>query len=285
MKEIVIISGKGGTGKTTITAALAGLGPQKIIADCDVDAADLHLILKPEVLETYDFISGEIAEIDPEECTQCGECREYCRFGAISEDFTVLQEHCEGCALCYHVCPAEAVRMKPRWCGQWFKSNTRYGPMVHASLGIGEENSGKLVTHVRQVSHEWAEENGYNFIIVDGSPGVGCPVIASLTNTNLALIVCEPTVSAINDLYRVAELTKFFNIQTLAIINKVDINLELTDQIIDFCENNDIKVLGKLGYDPKFTKAQIQAQNIIEYDPDGWGQTMKEIWTKLEEYL
>ncbi|MFO7800746.1 MAG: ATP-binding protein [Desulfovermiculus sp.] len=285
MKEIVVISGKGGTGKTTVTAALAGLGPEKVIADCDVDAADMHLIMNPEIQTTHDFYSGELARIDPETCTQCGECREMCRFGAISEDFQVLAEHCEGCALCSHVCPVQAVHMHERLCGQWYESTTRFGPLVHASLGIGEENSGKLVTTVRKASQSTAEEKNFELVLVDGSPGIGCPVIASLTNADVALLVGEPTVSAIGDLHRVSELTAHFGIKTLALINKVDINPELVQEIKDFCAEQKIEIVGELPYAPAFTKAQLQRQTVCEYDPQGLGATMADIWTRIQSCL
>ena len=285
MKEIVVISGKGGTGKTTVTAALAGLGPEKVIADCDVDAADMHLVMNPEIQTTHDFYSGELARIDPETCTQCGECREMCRFGAISEDFQVLTEHCEGCALCSHVCPVHAVHMHERLCGQWYESSTRFGPLVHASLGIGEENSGKLVTTVRKASQATAEEKNFELVLVDGSPGIGCPVIASLTNADVALLVGEPTVSAVGDLHRVSELTAHFGIKTLALINKVDINPELVQEIKDFCAQQKIEIVGELPYAPAFTKAQLQRQTVCEYDPQGLGATMAEIWTRIQSCL
>ncbi|MFW5819461.1 MAG: ATP-binding protein [Desulfovermiculus sp.] len=285
MKEIVVISGKGGTGKTTVTAALAGLGPNKVIADCDVDAADMHLIMSPEVKITHDFYSGELAEIDPEICIQCGECREMCRFGAINEDFQVLSEHCEGCALCSHVCPVQAVCMNERLCGQWYESTTRFGPLVHASLGIGEENSGKLVTTVRKASQDTAEEKGYELVLVDGSPGIGCPVIASLTNADVALLVGEPTVSAIGDLHRVSELTAHFGIKTLALINKADINPGLVQELKDFCLDKKIEIVGELPYASSFTQAQLQGQTICEYDSQGLGQNMAGIWARIESCL
>ncbi len=285
MKELVVISGKGGTGKTSIVSALAGLGPSKVLADCDVDAADLHLIMHPEVLESYEFISGELAEIDPDLCTGCGECIEYCRFKAIDSNFRVMKEHCEGCALCFHVCPVNAVQMHSRMCGYWYKSKTRFGPMVHASLGIGEENSGKLVTTVRKASQTLAEEKDYELVLVDGSPGIGCPVIASLTNADIALLIAEPTVSAIHDLHRVWELTHYFQIKTLTIINKVDINVQLVEEIRSFCEQNDIPIVGELAYDQRFTKAQIQGYSVLEYDPKGLGEKFEGIWKNIERYL
>lgn len=285
MKEIVVISGKGGTGKTTITASLAGIIPSQVLADCDVDAADMHLVTDPETEATHEFYSGELPEIDSEKCIQCGTCREYCRFGAINENFQIEKENCEGCALCYHVCPEEAIQMYPRLCGHWYESRTRFGPMVHAALGTGEENSGKLVTTVRKAAHNIAEQQGCETVLVDGSPGVGCPVIASLTNASLAVIVGEPTVSAIGDLKRVCELTDFFKIPSLAVINKADINRELVGEIENFCNENQIPVVGKLNYDPIFTKAQIQGKSVYEYDPYGQGEKLVQIWSRIEKNI
>ena len=285
MNEIVVISGKGGTGKTTITASLAGIVPSQVLADCDVDAADMHLVTQPEIERTHEFYSGELPEIDPDTCSQCGTCRDYCRFGAISEDLQIKKEQCEGCALCYQVCPEGAIQMHPRLCGYWYESRTRFGPMAHATLGTGEENSGKLVTTVRQAAHNTAEKEGYQNVLVDGSPGIGCPVIASLTNASLAVIVGEPTVSAIGDLKRVCELTEFFDIPTLSIINKSDINEDLVSEIEQFCRQKDIPIAGKLPYDPVFTQAQLQGKTVFEYDPEGQGKVLEQIWSNIEKKL
>lgn len=289
MREIVIISGKGGTGKTTITASLAAIVPSRVLADCDVDAADMHLVVQPEIEATHEFYSGELPEIDYDTCIQCGTCRDYCRFSAISEDIRIMKEHCEGCGLCYQVCPEGAIQMQSRLCGYWYESRTRFGPMVHAALGTGEENSGKLVTTVRQAAHNIAERGGYQNVLIDGSPGIGCPVIASLTNASLAVIVGEPTVSAIGDLKRVCELTKFFDIPSLSIINKSDINEELVSEIEHFCREKDIPIAGKLPYDPVFTRAQLQGKTVFEHDPQGQGKLVEEIWfnieTKLQTYM
>ena len=285
MKEIVVISGKGGTGKTSIVSSLAALGPEKVLADCDVDAADLHLILQPQIKEKHDFISGERAYIDPELCVECGECRRKCRFGAISEDFKVLPEHCEGCAVCAFVCPVDAVEMQPRHCGYLYVSETRFGPMVHASLGIGEENSGKLVTTVRKRAGDLAREKGYDLVLVDGSPGIGCPVIASLTNADVAIIVAEPTVSAKHDMERVHKLTRHFDIPTMVILNKVDINIQISEQIKNYCHEAKIPILGSLPYDTKFTMAQIEGKSVVEFDPDGLGKEMAKIWEQIQSLL
>lgn len=285
MKEVVVISGKGGTGKTSITAGLAALDINKVLADCDVDAADLHLVLDPEIVDSYEFISGELAEINAEQCSSCGLCRDYCRFGAISEDFQVLQEHCEGCALCLHVCPEGAVTMQARLCGYWYKSRTRFGPLVHARLGIGEENSGKLVTCVRQEVHNLAREQSQELVLVDGSPGVGCPVIASLTNADLALLIAEPTITAAADLRRVLDLIAYFGIPGLTVLNKADINPEQGREIEHFCHQAGVEVAVKVPYDENFTRAQIQGQSVVEYDPQGLGLIMQDVWQAITKVL
>jgi MinD superfamily P-loop ATPase len=282
MKQVVVISGKGGTGKTSVVAGLASVGPKKVLADCDVDAADLHLILHPEIKEKHDFYSGERPEINPELCTQCGLCVEHCKFDAISSDFNVMPEKCEGCGVCSYVCPVEAVSVNPRLCGQWFQSETRFGQMIHAELGIGEENSGKLVTTVRNASAEIGEELGAELVLVDGSPGVGCPVIASLTNADLAVFVAEPTISAVHDLKRVHKLCEHFKIPSMAIINKCGINAGQEAEIRSFCAEKDILLAGELPYDTIFSKAQLAGQSVVEFDPEGMGKKIEAIWNKME---
>lgn len=282
MKQLVVISGKGGTGKTSVVSALAAVGPKKVLADCDVDAADLHLILSPTILETHEFISGERPVINPELCTQCGMCIEHCKFEAISEKFSIIPEKCEGCGVCSFICPSGAVTEQPRNCGKWFKSDTRFGTMIHAALGIGEENSGKLVTTVRNASTAVAEENGAELVLVDGSPGVGCPVIASLTNADLAVFVAEPTISAVHDLKRVHKLTEHFKIPSMTIINKCGINADQENEIKRFCSEKEILIVGELEYDTIFTKAQLAGQSAVEFDPNGLGKKIKNIWEKME---
>ncbi len=281
MKEIVVISGKGGTGKTSVVSALAGCGPAKILADCDVDAADLHLILQPDIQDTHEFWSGELAHIDVATCIQCGLCQEKCRFNAISDDFTVLHEHCEGCGVCEHVCPEGAATMRPRLCGEWYTSATRHGGMIHAELGIGEENSGKLVSLVRREAHDLAVAQNIDTVLVDGSPGIGCPVIASLSNAGLAVIVAEPTLSAIHDMERVHELTTHFKIPTMVLINKADINPELVNEMKKYCQTNDIPLLGTLPYDQRFTQAQVRGESIVEFDPEGIGRLFPSMWDTM----
>ncbi|MGE4293583.1 MAG: ATP-binding protein [Desulfovibrio sp.] len=285
MKQLVVISGKGGTGKTSVTAALAGVGPAKVLADCDVDAADLHLVLHPEIKTRRPFVSGEQPRIDNELCTRCGLCQEHCRFGAVSDEFEILPEHCEGCGVCAYVCPAQAVSMTPRVCGEQYQSETRFGPMIHAALGIGEENSGKLVTSVRREAKALAEERGLGLVLVDGSPGVGCPVIASLTDADLAVLVAEPTISAVHDLKRVHRLTRHFRMPSALLINKSGLNEAMERELVTYSDSEGIPVLGKLPYDQIFTKAQIAGQSILEYDPQGLGKTIPEIWERLEALL
>ncbi len=285
MKQLVVISGKGGTGKTSVVSGLASIGPRKVLADCDVDAADLHLILDPTVIDSNDFVSGERPAINAELCTQCGLCAEHCRFDAISGSFAVIPEKCEGCGVCSYICPAEAVSISPRKCGQWFKSSTRFGTMIHAELGIGEENSGKLVTTVRNASAEAAEEDKAELVLVDGSPGVGCPVIASLTNADLAVFVAEPTISAVHDLKRVHKLTEHFKIPAMAIINKCGINENQENEIRTFCNDKQILLAGELPYDTVFTKAQLAGQSVVEHDPSGMGKKIESIWNTMEKNL
>ncbi|NCC24529.1 MAG: 4Fe-4S dicluster domain-containing protein [Deltaproteobacteria bacterium] len=282
MKEIVVISGKGGTGKTSIVAGLAQFGPDKVLADCDVDAADLHLVLHPEIRETHEFWNGEEARIDPDLCTACGLCHEHCRFGAIEpgDPYRVKADHCEGCGVCAFVCPSGAAAMNLRMCGHWYRSDTRFGPMIHAALGIGQENSGKLVTTVRKAAHDLAEDKGLEMVLVDGSPGIGCPVIASLTNASAAVIVAEPTVSAFHDMRRVHELTAHFKIPAMAVLNKSDINPTMTGDMADFCEKTGIAVVGRIPYDLKFTQAQVRGLTAGEYD-SGLEALLGDIWQNI----
>ncbi len=282
MKELVIISGKGGTGKTSIVASFATLAENKIMVDCDVDAADLHLILKPEVQKTTEFYSGKNAEIQSDVCIKCGKCIEVCRFDAISADFVVDEIKCEGCGTCYYQCPAGAIKFEQVKSGEWFDSNTRFGKLIHAKLGIAEENSGKLVSEIKTYARYTARENNINLIIVDGSPGIGCPVIASISGAHLVVIVTEPTLSGIHDAKRVLELTKHFKIPSCICINKYDINPELTEKIKAFCNENDIELIGKIPYSSDFTKAMIKALSIVEYVPNSEiSNNIMAIWNRI----
>ncbi len=270
MKEILIISGKGGTGKTILTASLALLADSRILVDCDVDAADLHLILKPDTKQKNIFMAGQIAIIKEDLCIQCGRCKELCRFDAIeySEAGYIIRElACEGCAVCFEACPVSAIIMKDNQAGEWYVSETPYGEMVHARLNIAEGNSGKLVTLVRNEARKIAEQKDYQWIIIDGPPGIGCPVIASLSGVNFIIIITEPTVSGQHDLERVTELIKHFKIPAGVCINKYNINLSITAKIERFCNDNNLELLGKLPYDIIVTKAMVNGQSIMEYAP------------------
>lgn len=282
MKQIVLISGKGGTGKTVLTASFAALAKKAIFADCDVDAADLHLLLKPEIIERYKFKGGHTARIDREKCTECSECINVCRFNAISDDFLVDTISCEGCGICYHICPADAIKMEQNESGEWFISNTKYGPMVHAILGIAEENSGKLVTQVRQKAKEIAKSKDMDHVIIDGPPGIGCPVIASLADVDLALIVTEPTLSGIHDMERIADVARHFDITTKVIINKYDINLKNTEDIKKISKRRKIEVLAELPYSDDVIKSLVEGKPLIEYSDDDITRDIISLWDKIK---
>jgi len=291
MKELVVISGKGGTGKTSIVAAFAALAKNAVLADCDVDAADLHLVLEPDVKQTSDFSGGKQASIVTEKCIGCGKCKELCRLDAINLDgpandivaktFTVDPVSCEGCKVCVEFCPVDAIEFKDAINGQWFISDTRFGTMVHAKLGIAEENSGKLVFLIRKETKRIAEEQKKGLIIVDGSPGIGCPVIASITGADLVLIVTEPTLSGKHDLERVAELAAGFNIPVLVAINKFDLNPDMATQIEEDARKQNMKVVGKIRYDKAFTKAQIMKTSVVEYTSGAVTEDVKALWRNV----
>ncbi len=286
MKELVVISGKGGTGKTSMMAAFASLAKDNILCDADVDAADLHLIMNPTVLEKHDFQSGHTAFINDQKCSQCGLCRELCRWKAISADFEVNPIECEGCGVCVHFCPEEAIDFPINTCGEWFVSETRFGPMVHARLGIAEENSGKLVTIVRRKGKELAEEKGLNLILVDGAPGVGCPVIASIGGAHAVLIVTEPTVSGRHDMERVVELASFFKVPAMVCVNKYDLNPNTTTAIEAFAKERGLRSLGRVPFDPVFTKAMVQGQTLFEYNTASEaGSAVSALWENLGKEL
>ncbi|MFO7597470.1 MAG: ATP-binding protein [Desulfocurvibacter africanus] len=285
MSQIVVLSGKGGTGKTSIVLGLATVMPSKVLADCDVDAADLHLIAKPQAIFTQDFVSGELARIEADECTQCLLCQSRCRFEAITMEPRILAEHCEGCGLCAFICPVGAIKMDPRHCGWLYESRTRFGTMVHAMLKPGAENSGRLVTTVRRRANELAVQEGCAHVLVDGSPGIGCPVIASLTGADLALLVAEPTVSALHDLRRVHELARHFRIPCLVLVNKADLSSDRLQEIRDFCSESGLRLVGEIPYDPVFTKAQLAGQSVVEFDPRSQKPRFEAIWDLMRETL
>jgi len=285
MKKMTILSGKGGTGKTTITAAFAALSSSAVFADCDVDASNLHLLLKPEVKETIEFKGLNLAVIDPEKCTQCGLCEEKCRFNAI-HDFTVDSVHCEGCKVCVIICPVQAIDFVERICGHAYISETEYGPMSHARLIPGMENAGKLVSLVRQNAKKLAEDGGHELVLVDGPPGIGCPVIASLADIDHGLVVVEPTLSGIHDLKRALELLNHFKVEALVCINKHDLNEENTAAIKEFCSEEGIEMVGQIPFDPEVTKAMVAGLPVVEYAPDSpASEAIKAIWERLTSIL
>jgi MinD superfamily P-loop ATPase len=284
MKEIVVLSGKGGTGKTSIVGSLAALADKKVLADCDVDAADLHLLLKPRVKQETEFWSGQLAHIDPDKCTQCGLCQDLCRFDAI-RDFEVDPVSCEGCGFCSHICPAEAITMKENLSGHWFISDTRYGPLVHARLGIAQENSGKLVAQVRQQARQIAGERNLDCIISDGPPGIGCPVISSLSGASLALLVTEPTLSGIHDLERVLGVCRHFGIPAVVCINKHDINEENSRRIEDYCLKQGIGVAARIPFDNAVTEAIVRGVPVVEYSDGRVSREIEKMWQNISERL
>jgi MinD superfamily P-loop ATPase len=281
-RELVVISGKGGTGKTSITASFASLSQNSVFCDADVDAADLHLLMQPTVLQTTDFIGGSKAVIRKEDCVECGRCRELCRFEAISADYIVDPISCEGCGVCVDLCPEMAIDFPVQKCGEWYVSDTRFGPMVHARLGIAEENSGKLVSLVRKETERLAEEKGCDLILTDGPPGIGCPVIAAIGGATALLIVVEPTVSGLHDLQRVADLAAHFRVPGLVCINKYDLNRNMATNIEDMCGERRMAVVGCIPFDPVFTRAMIEGRNIFEYDPASKAAiAVREVWEKI----
>lgn len=263
MKEIVILSGKGGTGKTSIAGSFGVLAPRKVMVDCDVDAANLHLLLAPEIQERHQFFGLKKAHIVPEKCSSCGLCEELCRFGAVSGR-SINPYLCEGCGLCYHACPSGAVLLKDTVAGEWFISSTRYGTLVHARLGIAQENSGKLVTEVRRQARVVAEREGCELIITDGPPGLGCPVIASLGGVDMALIVTEPTLSGLHDLERILDLAEHFGVKAMVCINKWDLNPENSRSIEELCLKREVDLAGRVRYDPAVFAAAVMGRPVVE---------------------
>jgi MinD superfamily P-loop ATPase len=282
LKELVVLSGKGGTGKTTLTAGFAALAGNKMMCDADVDASDLHLLMSPEIMSTSEFKGGGTAVINPDRCTQCGLCRDVCRFDAVDEKFTVDPIGCEGCGVCVDLCPEQAVDFPVNTCGEWYISTTRFGPMVHAALGIAEENSGKLVTLVRNEARKIAGEKQLSLIITDGPPGIGCPVIASVGGADAVLVVTEPTLSGVHDMKRVAELATYFKVPVMVCVNKFDLNIEQSEIIEQLAKNNGMSFVGKLAFDPVYTEAMINGKTVIEYDGSSAASlAVQEVWNNI----
>ncbi len=285
MKQMTVLSGKGGTGKTTVTACFAALSENAVFADCDVDANNLHLLLTPEVKETVEFKGLKMAVIDPDRCTRCGRCVDLCMFNAIT-DYRVDPIQCEGCKVCVVNCPAEAIDFVDRVCGHAYISMTRFGPMSHARLTPGMENSGKLVTLDRRNAQRLAEEHGSVLVLVDGPPGIGCPAIASLSDVEYSLVVVEPTLSGIHDLKRALGLLRHFEVEPLVCVNKYDLNTENADEITGFCNENDVATVGSVPFDPEVTKAMVQGQPVVEYSSGSPASAaILEAWAETRTHL
>lgn len=292
MNELVICSGKGGTGKTSVTAALAALAAPEnnfVLADCDVDAANLHLVARPQVVESHEFIAGRIAEIRPDDCGDCGVCASQCRFDAID---VVEGRHrinalaCEGCGVCVHFCPDQAIDFPERRCGEWRLSETAFGPMVHARLDVGAENSGKLVSLVREQARRQAEKLGMDLVLVDGPPGIGCPVTAALTGADLTLLVTEPSLSGLHDLKRIAQLAAHFRVPALVCINKYDLSPELTAQVEDYCRQEGLPLIGRIPFEPMVNEAQAAGRSLVEQAPHtAAAHELVTIWHRIEHRL
>jgi MinD superfamily P-loop ATPase len=281
-KQIVIVSGKGGTGKTVISAAFCAIAKNKIIVDADVDAADLFLLLNPTNKDIHKFSGGQKAVIDQNACDQCGNCYNSCRFGAIHKNFIIDDVLCEGCGLCAKVCPNNAIKMQPSESGEWYISETTHGIFVHAKLGIAEESSGKLISLIKHKAIEIADKNSCDWIVIDGPPGIGCPAIAALGNSDCAVIVTEPTLSGLHDAKRVVELTKHFGLPTKFIINKYDLNQNMSEEIEKFCHTNQIEIIGKIMFDESVVQSIINGQTIIDYENFEQKDILLSAWHKIE---
>ena len=288
VKELVVISGKGGTGKTSIVASFAALAEKVVLADCDVDAADLHLVLEPKIARRESFSGGKRARIKSGHCTACGKCEELCRFdaiyfdgpgnGKVNKTFRIDPIACEGCGVCAWFCAENAIEFAPAVNGEWHVSDTRHGPMVHAKLGIAEENSGKLVSTVRKEAGAIAQQRGLGLVLIDGSPGIGCPVIASITGADLVLIVTEPTLSGLHDLGRVADVARHFGIRGMVCVNKWDLNPALAAEIERQAQDRGLAVAGRVRYDRAVTEAQVRKQSVVEYQQDGCAEDIRQVW-------
>ncbi len=295
MNELVVISGKGGTGKTSVVASFAVLAEKVVLADCDVDAADLHLVLPPTVRQRHKFSGGSLARIMPGHCTACGKCEELCRFDAIVYDgagngrvtktFRIDPIACEGCGVCAWFCAEDAIDFGPAENGQWFVSDTRCGPMVHAKLNVAAENSGKLVTQLRRAAQQIAVSGGLELVICDGSPGIGCPVIASLTGASLALIVVEPTMSGMHDFQRIAQLTLRLGVPALVAVNKADLNTAVAERLEGAATSLGIQPVGRIPYDPEVTRAQVAVRSVVETSTGPAAEAIVALWHRVEERL
>jgi len=294
MKELVVCSGKGGTGKTSVVAGFASLAEDFVLADTDVDAANLHLVLNPSLERSSPFFAGHTALIRQDRCSACGECHALCRFDAINRigdpgvepAFEVDPLRCEGCGVCVHFCPHEAIQFPSRRCGEWYVSRTPFGPLVHAALDVGAENSGKLVSLVREQARKQADKLGLDMIIVDAPPGIGCPVTAALTGADLTLLVTEPSLSGLNDLQRIVKLAAHFQVPAMVCINKFDLSLRLTRRIEDFCRDEGLPLLGRIPFEPLVNDAQAAGRNLIEFAPHcEAAREIATMWHRIEYHL
>jgi len=285
MKELVIVSGKGGTGKTSISAALAFLAPQKVMVDCDVDAANFHLISGAVIKHIHEFKAGFEPHIDEKACTQCAKCTDLCRFGAITAGVMSTPLNCEGCGVCAFNCPEHAITMQEKKAGQWFVSDTRFGQLIHAELGLSIENSGKLVSKVRQEAKKIATANHLPLIITDGPPGIGCPAIAALSGASLALAVVEPSLSSMHDLARLVELVHHFNLPITVCINKSTLHQENAQQIVDWCNSKGISIAGQLPYCDAFRTAVQSGKTVMEIGDEDVKEEMSKLWRNLAQRL
>jgi MinD superfamily P-loop ATPase len=300
MKQLLILSGKGGTGKTSLTAAFAHLAHNQarvrtVLADADVDASNMELVLSPRVLETHPFTGGSVAAIDAEQCAGCGICADVCRFDAIFQAIVetgepprpqIYEIACEGCAACFYQCPSGAIRLEPQVAGHWFRSESRYGPLFHAALRPAQENSGKLVMQVKQRAQFFAIKHGYDLVLIDGPPGIGCPVISAATGVDLALIVTEPTRTGLHDLERICQTTAHFRVPTLVCINKADLYPEGVQQFRAYCQQNDLPIVGEVPFDEDVQQAMIQGEPVTAWCPNApVSQAIMDAWQRVVEQL
>lgn len=285
VKRLLVMSGKGGTGKTTVMASLAALATELVMADCDVDAPDLHMLMDPQVEETNEYHGLKMAKVDDQLCTVCDSCRQVCRFDAISEDIVIDEVSCEGCGACTFVCPEKAITMMDRVSGDVFISSTRFGPMAHAKLRAGEEASGKLVMMVRGLADDLALEHGRGLVIIDGPPGIGCPAISALSGVDAILVVAEPTLSGRQGLSRVVELAEHFGIPVLAVVNRADLNPEEATVIEEWCREQGVKVLDRLPYDTAATDAMMAGRTVIEHNDGPLSRGLQLLWAEVQAVL